>query len=154
MIDGLRLYLQRQASSFWRYVVEQTLFLLIGWVPTFVGMGLRGIFYRLILAMDGWAAVENGVRLRFADHIRLGNGVYLDQGAYRHHVVPALPPFGVEPGGDLLVAEVGVGDLGDDDYPALVSGEVNSTVERWSEEYSVSAFKESVKSMLTESALV
>ena len=37
-------------------------------------MGLRGIFYRLILHMDGWVAIEKGVRLRFADYIRLGDG--------------------------------------------------------------------------------
>jgi len=47
-------------------------------------MFLRGVFYRLILNMDGWAAIENNVRLRFADQIRLGNGVYLDQGTYLH----------------------------------------------------------------------
>lgn len=98
MIAGLRLYLQRQASSSWRYVVEQSLYLLIGWMPTIVGMGLRGIFYRLILAMDGWAAIENGVRLRFADHIRLGNGVYLDQGAYLHAC-----PKGIEIGDKTII---------------------------------------------------
>jgi acetyltransferase-like isoleucine patch superfamily enzyme len=34
--------------------------------------------------MDGMAAIENRVRLRFADHIRLGRNVYLDQGVYLH----------------------------------------------------------------------
>jgi len=34
--------------------------------------------------MHGLAAIENGVRLRFADHITLGQGVYLDQGVYLH----------------------------------------------------------------------
>jgi acetyltransferase-like isoleucine patch superfamily enzyme len=84
MIESLRLYLNRQASSFWRYALEQLLYLILGWVPTVIGLGLRGMFYRLILHMDGWAAIENGVRLRFADHIRLGHGVYLDQGCYLH----------------------------------------------------------------------
>jgi acetyltransferase-like isoleucine patch superfamily enzyme len=37
-----------------------------------------------MLKMDGWAAIENGVRLRFANHIRLQNGVYLDHGCYLH----------------------------------------------------------------------
>jgi acetyltransferase-like isoleucine patch superfamily enzyme len=84
MNDGIRLYLSRQASSFGRYVAEQFLYLLIGWVPTLIGIGLRGVFYRLILQMDGWAAIENKVRLLFADNIRLGNGVYLDQNTYLH----------------------------------------------------------------------
>jgi acetyltransferase-like isoleucine patch superfamily enzyme len=72
--------------------------LLFGWVPTIVGLGLRGIFYRLILRMDGWVAIENGVRLRFADHIRLGHGAYLDQGVYLHAC-----PKGIEIGENTIV---------------------------------------------------
>jgi acetyltransferase-like isoleucine patch superfamily enzyme len=64
--------------------VEQGLFLLIGWMPTILGIGLRAILYRLILHMDGIAAIENGVRLRFADQIRLGRGAYLDERTYLH----------------------------------------------------------------------
>jgi acetyltransferase-like isoleucine patch superfamily enzyme len=58
--------------------------MLFGWIPTIIGIGLRGIIYRLIMKMNGWAAIENGVRLRYADHIRLGHGVYLDQLTYLH----------------------------------------------------------------------
>jgi acetyltransferase-like isoleucine patch superfamily enzyme len=81
---GLGLYVDRQASSLRRYVVEQLLYLAIGWVPTVLGIALRAVFYRLIMRMDGVAAIENGVRLRFANHIRLGRNVYLDHGAYLH----------------------------------------------------------------------
>lgn len=84
MIAGLRLYLSRQASSFWRYIAEQSLYLIFGWVPTVIGIGLRGAVYRVILNMDGWAAIENKVRLLFADNIHLGHGVYLDQNVYLH----------------------------------------------------------------------
>jgi acetyltransferase-like isoleucine patch superfamily enzyme len=42
------------------------------------------VFYRLILQMEGLAAIESRVRLRFADYIRLGPGVYLDEGVYLH----------------------------------------------------------------------
>lgn len=98
MLTQLRLYLSRQASSPGRYWLEQTLYLLFGWVPTLVGIGLRGLFYRLILKMDGAAAIENQVRLRYADHIRLGKGVYLDQGAYLHAC-----PAGIEIGAGSIV---------------------------------------------------
>jgi acetyltransferase-like isoleucine patch superfamily enzyme len=80
----LHLYLSRQASNFGRYVLEQSLYALFSWIPTILGIGIRGIFYRLILQMEGWAAIENGVRLRFANHIRLGHGAFVDQGAYLH----------------------------------------------------------------------
>jgi acetyltransferase-like isoleucine patch superfamily enzyme len=84
MLNTIRLYLDRQASSFFRYFLEQLLYFLFGWIPTIVGVGLRGLFYRLILRMDGLAAIESRVRLRFADHIKLGHGVYLDEGVYLH----------------------------------------------------------------------
>ena len=82
MKASLELYISRQASSPGRYLLEQCLFALAGWIPTIIGVGMRALLYRLILRMDGLAAIENGVRLRFASHIRLGRNVYLDQGVY------------------------------------------------------------------------
>jgi acetyltransferase-like isoleucine patch superfamily enzyme len=81
---GLRLYLSRQATNLWRYCLEQTVTALFGWIPSVVGIGLRALAYRLILKADGYAAIENGVRLAFADHIHLGRGAYLDHGVYLH----------------------------------------------------------------------
>lgn len=98
ILGSVQLYLSRQASGLGRYVLEQLLFFLVGWVPTIVGIGLRGIIYRLILNMDGVAAIENNVRLRFANHITLRNGVYLDQGSYLHAC-----PHGIEIGEDSIV---------------------------------------------------
>lgn len=81
---GSRLYLRRQADCLGRYLLEQTMQGLLGWVPTLFGIGLRALAYRLILDMEGWAAIESGVRLRFARRIRLGSGAYLDHGVYIH----------------------------------------------------------------------
>ena len=98
MLQSVRLYLDRQASSIFRYILEQLLFLLFSWIPTIVGVGLRAVVYRLILRMDGAAAIESRVRLRFADHIRLGHGVYLDEGVYLHAC-----PRGIEIGSGTIV---------------------------------------------------
>lgn len=98
MLHNIRLYLDRQASSPFRYLLEQTLFFLFGWIPTILGVGVRGLFYRLILHMDGLAAIESRVRLRFADHIRLGHGVYLDENVYLHAC-----PQGIEIGPRTIV---------------------------------------------------
>ncbi|MEZ4731847.1 MAG: acyltransferase [Caldilineaceae bacterium] len=84
LLAGLQLYLSRQASSLPRYCLEQLLFLLIGWVPTIVGIGIRALCYRLIMQMEGVAAIEHQVRLRYTDQIRLGRNAYLDQGVYLH----------------------------------------------------------------------
>ncbi len=97
-MNKLRLYLERQASSILRYVYEQTILFLFGWIPTLVGIGLRGLFYRLILKMDGMAAIESRVRIRFADRIKLGHGAYIDEGVYLHAC-----PQGIEIGPGTIV---------------------------------------------------
>lgn len=83
-LHQLKLYVNRQADGVWRYALEQLVQWLAGWAPTIVGIGLRALVYRLILTIQGYAAIECGVRLRFASHIRLGKGSYLDQGVYIH----------------------------------------------------------------------
>ena len=92
------LYLNRQANGLPRYILEQSLYLLIGWIPTIVGIGIRGILYRMILKMKGWAAIENGVRLRYASNITLQQGAYLDYGTYLHAC-----PGGIEIGAGTIV---------------------------------------------------
>ena len=94
----VRLYISRQASGLARYIIEQTLYFLFGWIPTILGIGIRGLVYRPILKMDGWAAIERNVRLRFGDHIRLAHGVYLDENVYLHAC-----PGGIEIGERTIV---------------------------------------------------
>lgn len=96
--EQARLYVSRQAASPSHYVWEQAIQGLAGWVPTVAGVALRGLLYRFILGMDGWAGVERSVRLRFASNIRLGRGCYLDEGVYIHAC-----PGGVEIGAGTLV---------------------------------------------------
>ena len=96
--NSLRLYLSRQAASLPRYVWEQLILTLFGWVPTVVGIGLRAFAYRLIMHLEGIVAIEKGVRVRFASQIRLGRGVYLDEGVYLHAC-----PNGIEIGDSTLV---------------------------------------------------
>ncbi len=94
----LRTYILRQADSPGRYFWEQGITACFGWIPGLAGIALRALFYRLILHMEGLAAIESGVRLRFARHIRLERGVYLDEGVYIHAC-----PQGVEIGAGTLV---------------------------------------------------
>ncbi len=95
---GLKVYIDRQASSIPRYIVEQILYAMVGWIPTVLGIGIRAVLYKLILKTDGIAAIENNVRLRYADHIRLGRNTYLDQGVYLHAC-----PCGIEIGENSFV---------------------------------------------------
>ena len=87
MREQLSYYLRGQASSWPVYILEQLVLGLCSWVPTVIGIGLRGLFYRLIMKLNGVPAIEVGVRIAHANGIKLGKGVYLDQGVYLH----ALP---------------------------------------------------------------
>lgn len=84
LIGGANLYIRRQARNWQRYILEQCVLAVVGWVPTVVGIGLRAVLYRMILDMRGVSAIESGVRLRFCSDIHLGQGVYLDHHCYLH----------------------------------------------------------------------
>jgi acetyltransferase-like isoleucine patch superfamily enzyme len=97
-VQSIQLYVRRQADNLGRYALEQLVQMLAGWMPTLAGIAVRAVLYRLILSMNGLAAIEANVRLRFANHIRLEPGSYLDQGVYIHAC-----PQGVRIGARTLV---------------------------------------------------
>ncbi len=97
-LGQVQLYVRRQAASPGRYVLEQALQGVAGGLPTVAGIAVRAALYRLMLHMDGTAAIERNVRLRFASLIRLGHGSYLDEGVYIHAC-----PAGVDIGANTLV---------------------------------------------------
>lgn len=97
-VDRLLYYIRGQAPSVGEYLLQGLLTTLFGGVPGLPGIALRGVFYRAMLRMDGLAAIESGVRLRHARHIRLGSGAYLDQGTYLH-----ATPGGIDIGAETMV---------------------------------------------------
>ena len=98
LIPNLLLYVNRQAADPARYALEQAVMAAAGWVPSVAGIALRSVAYKSILRMDGVAAIENNVRLRFAGNIRLGDGAYIDYGAYLH-----ATPGGIDIGAGTFV---------------------------------------------------
>jgi len=98
VLSELRLYVARQASSPGRYLLEQVVLGAFGWLPTVAGIAVRALVYRLVLSMHGVAAVEKAVRIRFAGHVTLDHGAYLDQGVYLHAC-----PNGIHVGKNSLV---------------------------------------------------
>jgi acetyltransferase-like isoleucine patch superfamily enzyme len=79
-------------------LIEQVVQCLLGWIPTFIGIAIRALMYRSILTVHGLAAVESGVRIRFASNVELGRGSYLDERVYLHAC-----PGGIQIGEDTLV---------------------------------------------------
>ncbi|MFN8637775.1 MAG: acyltransferase [Chloroflexota bacterium] len=84
MLGDLRYYTQGQASTLGRYLLQETVTGLLSGVPGLLGIGLRGVAYRAIARMTGFPAIERNVRFAYAENIRLGRNVYLDQGVYLH----------------------------------------------------------------------
>ncbi|MGD9904511.1 MAG: DapH/DapD/GlmU-related protein [Vicinamibacterales bacterium] len=84
MIRELGFYLKQRSRSPWHYVAGETLQGLFGWVPSLVGIGLRGVSYKLFLRSRGVPAIEDHVRLVRPEDITLGARVYLDHGVYLH----------------------------------------------------------------------
>jgi acetyltransferase-like isoleucine patch superfamily enzyme len=91
--DQLAFYVRGQAPSPADYLLQGLLTTLFGWLPGLPGLALRAVFYRLMMHLDGLPAIEPHVRLRHARNIRLGRGVFLDQGVYLH-----ATPNGIEIG--------------------------------------------------------
>jgi acetyltransferase-like isoleucine patch superfamily enzyme len=98
IVKGLHQYMRRQADSLGHYMLELGLQFCFGWIPSPLGMAIRAIVYKLMVHMDGLVAIESGVRLRFAHHVRLGEGVYLDELTYLHAC-----PNGITIGANTLV---------------------------------------------------
>jgi acetyltransferase-like isoleucine patch superfamily enzyme len=97
-LDRVSYYVSGQASSWPTYLTQGIVTTLFGGVPGLPGIALRAIAYRLIVRMDGFAAIESGVRLRHASNLRLGKNVYLDYGVYLHAC-----PGGIDIGADTMV---------------------------------------------------
>src|SRR4029078_3444747 len=95
MRKELDLYISRQAYAVGRYALAHVVQALPGWIPSIVGVGLRSIVYRSILHMEGMAAIEDSVRIRFADQVRLGRAASLDHGVSLH-ACPAGISIGAE----------------------------------------------------------
>jgi acetyltransferase-like isoleucine patch superfamily enzyme len=98
ILDRLSYYVSGQADGWASYFVQGLVTTLFGGMPGLLGIALRGLTYRLILRMDGFAAIESGVRLRHARQLHLGRNVYLDYGVYLHAC-----PAGIDIGADTMV---------------------------------------------------
>lgn len=77
---AFRKYLETRAANPIRYILEQGVQWLSGWVPGPVGMVVRRMLYSPLLARDSAAPVcESGAEFMHMGSIRLGNSVYVDR---------------------------------------------------------------------------
>jgi acetyltransferase-like isoleucine patch superfamily enzyme len=67
-----------------RYLLQEFVVNLCGWIPSLPGIAVRGLVYKLIMNIEGLPGIESGVRIAFAENIRLGRYVYIDHGVYLH----------------------------------------------------------------------
>jgi acetyltransferase-like isoleucine patch superfamily enzyme len=98
MLKNLKIFFAVESSGFFRYWLEQSVFLVFGWVPSIVGITLRLFFYRLLLQARGKFVIQPGVLLKQPHNITLYDGVYIDHRVYIH-----ATPNGVEIGANTRV---------------------------------------------------
>ena len=98
MFEKLRTYITTQASGPGSYVRQEIVTALFGWWPSLPGIAARGLAYRLILEAEGTPAIEQSVRIRYAENVQLGRNVFLDHGVYLHAC-----PDGISIGDDTFV---------------------------------------------------
>lgn len=84
MLEHLANYVRSQASSLPRYLLQEVVVNLCGWIPSLPGIAVRALAYKLIMHIEGLPGIESGVRIAFAENIRLGRYVFIDHGAYLH----------------------------------------------------------------------
>lgn len=94
----LSTYIATQSTNRRSYLRQELLTGLCSWVPSLPGLALRGVAYRAMLQADSTPAIEAGVRIRFAENVRLGRGVFLDSGVYLHAC-----PAGISIGDDTYI---------------------------------------------------
>jgi len=98
LLDRLRYYVNGQAGSISHYVSQGLILSLFSRLPGLPGIAARTFAYRLIMKLDGYAAIEANARLRCTHNIRLGRNVFLDRGVYLHAC-----PAGIEIGADTFI---------------------------------------------------
>lgn len=84
MVRELGFYLRQRSRSPYHYVAGELLQALLAWVPSIVGIALRGVAYKCFLRARGLPAIEDHVRLVRPEDMTLGARVYLDHGVYLH----------------------------------------------------------------------
>ncbi|MGE3908145.1 MAG: DapH/DapD/GlmU-related protein [Chloroflexota bacterium] len=84
MLNHLDNYVRSQASSLVRYLRQELIVNLCGWIPSLPGIAIRGLVYKSIMHIEGLPGIESGVRIAFAENIKLGRYVYIDHGVYLH----------------------------------------------------------------------
>jgi acetyltransferase-like isoleucine patch superfamily enzyme len=84
MLRELAFYLRQRSRSPFHYVTGELLQALLAWIPSIVGIGLRGVAYKVFLRAKGLPAIEDHVRLVRPEDMTLGASVYLDHGVYLH----------------------------------------------------------------------
>jgi len=82
--NKLKFFILTESTSFFRYFLEQAIYILFCWIPSIIGIILRALFYRLILSAKGLFYIQSGVILKQSKNIVLHSAVFIDHRVYIH----------------------------------------------------------------------
>lgn len=83
-LTDFKLLLIMESTGLIRYAFENLLFVLVAWIPGFIGIMVRNTFYRLIMDARGLINIEEHVIIKRPKDISLGREVYIDHNVYLH----------------------------------------------------------------------
>ncbi len=82
MTKVVRDYVSTKSTSVWRFLFEQTLFLFFQNIPSFFGVLLRGLVYRIIITASSSFGIEENVQICHAKNLTLGKNVFIGRNSY------------------------------------------------------------------------
>lgn len=80
----LKLHFLMESTGLFRYFFENLIQFLLNWVPSILGIGLRFLFYRMVIKLEGKVVIQAGCIFKQSKNIMLKDGVYIDHRVYMH----------------------------------------------------------------------
>lgn len=93
IFQKLKLHFLMESTGVFRYCLENLIQFFLNWVPSILGIGLRFLFYRMVVKLEGKVVIQAGCIFKQAKNIILKDGVYIDHRVYMH-----ATPGGIEIG--------------------------------------------------------
>lgn len=83
LFDNIELYFYNNSTGLVSYCIENTIFFLVSWIPSLLGIILRFVFYKLLFGKSrGVFIIEDGVSIKRPKEINIDSGVYIGKNSH------------------------------------------------------------------------
>lgn len=89
LIKKINLYIKTESGNFLNYLIEGTFLFFLKNFPSFLGIVLRGLFYKILFKKSNFPFyIGKNVTIKFFSEISLGKNVFIDKNVYIHSGKP------------------------------------------------------------------